>query len=165
MIRLVVPFFIGATMATGFALSGVTRPEVIVSFLDFAGRWDPSMMVVMATAVAITFSLYRWVLRRSRPILDEKFMIPTRRDIDTRLIAGSAAFGLGWGLVGLCPGPALASLATGSFQVFIWLASVVGGMYLFSAVDRALQTRSKKLAARKKPPAQSEVAQTLSASA
>ena len=115
-------------MAAGFALAGVARPETIVGFLDVFGQWKPEVAVVMGTAVLVTFVSYRLILRRSAPVFETKFQIPTRRDVDTRLLAGSALFGLGWGLIGVCPGPALASIATGAPEVWVWLGSMAVGM-------------------------------------
>jgi len=141
MIGLVVPFAIGVVMAVGFALAGVTRPETIVGFLDFFGDWQPDVMLVMGTAVAVTAIAYRLTWRRPQPLLGGKFAVPTRRDIDIRLVVGAGLFGLGWGLVGLCPGPALASIATGSRELFVWLASVVAGMLLFRVFERVATIR------------------------
>lgn len=150
--RLIPPFIIGLVMAGGFAFAGVTKPETIVNFLDFFGDWDGSVMAVMGAAVAVTFVLFRVILReRQQPVLEAKFSIPTRRDVDWRLLTGASAFGLGWGLIGFCPGPALASLATGSTELYVWFAGLLGGMYGFSAFDRWLQSRSAKREAAHKP--------------
>lgn len=150
--RLVAPFVIGLVMAFGFAFAGVTKPETIVNFLDFFGDWDGSVMAVMGAAVTITFILFRVILRtRQQPVFEAKFSIPTRRDIDWRLLTGAAAFGLGWGLIGFCPGPALASLATGSTELYVWFVGLLGGMYGFSYFDKLLQARSVKREAARKP--------------
>jgi uncharacterized membrane protein YedE/YeeE len=141
MIALLVPFAIGVVMAVGFALAGVTRPETIVGFLDFFGDWQPDVMLVMGAAVAVTAIAYRFAWSKPRPLLGGRFALPTRRDIDSRLVVGAALFGLGWGLVGLCPGPALASLAAGSWELGVWLASVVGGMLAFRAFESVARAR------------------------
>ncbi len=141
--KLVAPFVIGLVMAGGFAFAGVTKPETIVNFLDFAGDWDGSVMAVMGAAVVVTFILFRVILGfRKQPVFEAKFSIPTRRDIDWRLLAGAGVFGLGWGLIGFCPGPALASLATGSTELYVWFGGLVAGMFGYSAFDRWLQERS-----------------------
>ena len=141
--KLVAPFLIGLVMAGGFAFAGVTKPETIVNFLDFAGDWDGSVMAVMGAAVVVTFVLFRVILRkRERPVFEAKFSIPTRRDIDWRLLVGAGVFGLGWGLIGFCPGPALASLATGSTELYVWFGGLVGGMLGYSAFERWLQERA-----------------------
>ena len=148
-------FLIGVTMAVGFALAGVTRPETIVGFLDFAGAWEPAVMLVMAAAAAVTFVLYRLSFRRPAPLLAPKFMVPTRRDIDARLVVGSGLFGIGWGITGLCPGPALASVAAGSLSVYVFLAAMVAGMLLFRGYERALprlrRRRSRQTASARRP--------------
>ena len=149
--RLVAPFVIGLLMAFGFAFAGVTKPETIVNFLDFFGEWDGSVMAVMGGAVAVTFVLFRVILRtRQQPVLEAKFSIPTRRDIDWRLLVGASAFGLGWGLIGFCPGPALASLATGSTELYVWFVGLLGGMYGFRYFDKWLQSRNTKREANQK---------------
>jgi len=144
MIRLLVSFLIGAVMSVGFALGGVTKPETIVQFLDFTGDWKGDVMAVMGGAVAVTFVLFRLVLKRNAPVLEAKFSLPTRRDIDTRLVVGAVLFGVGWGLIGFCPGPALASMGTFSMELFVWFAAVVAGMFLFKGFDRYLQQRAAR---------------------
>ena len=160
--RLIAPFLIGLIMAGGFVFAGVTKPETIVSFLDFFGAWDASVMAVMGAAVTVTFIMFRVILRkRQQPILEAKFSIPTRRDIDWRLLAGASTFGLGWGLIGFCPGPALASLATGATELYVWFGGLLGGMYAFRGFDRWLQARGIK----RERGAKSTSRQTVSASA
>jgi len=127
----------GLILALGFGLAGIIRPEVIVGFLDFTGAWSPGVMLVMGAAVSLTMLAYRLTFRRERPLLGGRFMVPTRRDIDTRLVLGSALFGAGWGLTGYCPGPALASITTGQAGIYIFLGAMVAGMLLFTAWDRA----------------------------
>lgn len=151
MIGYVVTFLIGALFAAGFALGGVTKPEVIVGFLDFAGDWNPSMMFVMGSAVPVTFLLYRLTFsKRQRPLLEPKFMVPTRRDIDGRLVGGAALFGAGWGLIGLCPGPVLASLGTGAAPMYVFLVAMIGGMVLFSGYERIRKTLADRKANEKR---------------
>mgnify|MGYP003573354850 CR=1 FL=1 len=160
--RLIAPFVIGLVMAGGFVFAGVTKPETIVNFLDFFGEWDGSVMAVMGAAVAVTFILFRVILRkRATPVLEAKFSVPTRRDIDWRLLAGASTFGLGWGLIGFCPGPALASLATGATELYVWFGGLLGGMYAFRGFDRWLHLRSVK----REPNAKPVGRQTASASA
>ncbi len=150
--RLIPPFVIGLLMAGGFALGGVTKPETIVNFLNFFGEWDGAVIGVMGAAVTVTFIMFRVILRnRQQPVLEAKFSIPTRRDIDGRLLTGAALFGLGWGLIGFCPGPALASLATGSTDLFVWFGGLLAGMFAFRYVDRWLQSRASKRTSESKP--------------
>jgi len=138
---LVITFLIGVLFSVGFALGGVTKPETIVGFLDFFGDWDPSVLLVMGAAVPVTFLLYRLTFRRERPLLDSKFLVPTRRDIDGRLVGGAVLFGAGWGLIGFCPGPVLASLTTGISAVYVFLVAMVAGMVLFSAYDKSISAQ------------------------
>jgi hypothetical protein len=110
---LLAAFGAGSLVAVGLAISGMTKPSKVVGFLDVAGPWDPSLVLVMAAAVAVTFVAYRLILRRASPIFDMKFHLPTRKDIDRRLVLGAALFGVGWGLGGFCPGPGLVAGAGG----------------------------------------------------
>ena len=144
MTSIIVIFFVGVIFSMGFGLGGVAKPETIVNFLDFFGNWDPSVMLVMGAAVPVTFVGYKLVFRRSRPLLDRRFFVPTRRDIDGRLLGGAALFGAGWGLIGYCPGPALASVPTGSLPVFVWLASMGAGMLLFKVWDEVQAARAAR---------------------
>jgi uncharacterized membrane protein YedE/YeeE len=109
-------------------ISGMTQPTKVLGFLDIFGAWDPSLAVVMAAALVVSGVGYVLAQRRPGPVLAKKFDIPTRTDIDAPLIAGSALFGVGWGLVGLCPGPALENLATLSPQVIVFCIAMAAGM-------------------------------------
>jgi uncharacterized membrane protein YedE/YeeE len=118
----------GALFGFGLALSGMVEPVRVRGFLDVTGAWDPTLMFVMGGAVMVTGLAYPLVLRRARPILGEKFWLPEREDVDLRLVAGAVIFGVGWGIGGLCPGPALAALALGSPGVWIFVAAMVVGI-------------------------------------
>jgi len=133
-------FVWGLIFSIGLGLSGMTQPSKVVGFLDFIGDWDPSMILVMAGAVTTYFTLSRLVLQRSAPVLLTRFSLPTRIDIDGRLVAGSALFGVGWGMVGFCPGPALTSIFTGNPLVLIFVLSMSVGMYLYGAIDARYTT-------------------------
>jgi uncharacterized membrane protein YedE/YeeE len=100
----------GVLFGFGLILSGMTDPAKVINFLDLTGTWDPSLAFVMAGAIAVTATGYALALHRSEPVLEPRFDLPPTTPIDTRLISGAAIFGLGWGLSGLCPGPALTSL-------------------------------------------------------
>ena len=128
-------FACGVLFSIGLCLSGMTQPTKVTGFLNFIGDWDPSLMMVMGGAVTTYFILSRFTLKRSAPVMAPKFMLPTRVDIDGRLIAGAALFGLGWGLVGFCPGPALASLTTLNSSVWIFVVSMTMGMYVYGTLD------------------------------
>lgn len=128
--RFVILAAIGAIFGTGIALSGMANPAKVLNFFDIAGSWDPSLAFVMGGALAVTFVGYRLVLRRPAPAWDQLFDLPTRREIDMRLIGGAALFGVGWGIAGFCPGGALPALGTGRAEVFAFVAAMLGGMAL-----------------------------------
>jgi uncharacterized membrane protein YedE/YeeE len=120
----------GIVFGVGLAVSGMTNPAKVLAFLDVFGRWDPTLAFVMAGAVAVSAAGYAVARRRERAWLGGAFGIPTRRDLDTRLVGGAALFGVGWGLVGLCPGPALANLGRGSGEVTLFVAAMLAGIAL-----------------------------------
>jgi uncharacterized membrane protein YedE/YeeE len=128
-------FACGVLFSVGLCISGMTQPAKVTGFLNFVGDWDPSLMMVMAGAVITYFTLSRFILKRQAPVMTEKFSLPTRVDIDGRLLAGAALFGFGWGLVGFCPGPALASLVTFHPAVWIFVISMTSGMYIYGTLD------------------------------
>jgi uncharacterized membrane protein YedE/YeeE len=132
---IVMPLIAGLLFGAGLTLSQMINPAKVLGFLDFGGiangTWDPSLAFVMAGALAVTALGYRLAFRRAAPLAAPKFQLPTRKDIDTRLVAGAAIFGVGWGLAGYCPGPALASLAFGRTEVFVFVAAMLAGMGLF----------------------------------
>ncbi|MDZ7808911.1 MAG: DUF6691 family protein [Arhodomonas sp.] len=104
----------------------MTHPAGVLGFLDVFGRWDPTLVFVLAGAVITTLISFRFVLRRPSPVFAERFQIPTRRDIDTRLIGGAAIFGIGWGIAGFCPGPGIAALAMGSVVPVVFVIGLIG---------------------------------------
>jgi uncharacterized membrane protein YedE/YeeE len=121
----------GALFGVGLLISGMTQPAKIIAFLDVTSTWDPSLAFVMGGAVTVYAVLFRLArVRRSEPWFDGKFHLPTRNDIDLSLIAGAALFGIGWGLGGLCPGPALVSAAGGSMPALVFVGSMIAGMLL-----------------------------------
>ena len=121
---------IGVLFGLGLTISEMINPARVIGFLDLAGQWDPTLAFVMAGALAVTLPLFRFILRRPCPLLDRQFHLPTQSQIDRRLIFGAAIFGVGWGLAGFCPGPALAGLASGNPGVFLFVAAMVGGQWL-----------------------------------
>ncbi len=129
-------FFAGVIFAVGLGISGMTHPEKVIGFLDFAGRWDPSLGFVMLGAVATHAVLYRLIRRRSSPLFGARFSVPTRSDVDARLIGGAALFGIGWGLGGFCPGPAIVALLSGAPAVAVFVVSMLCGMFLFSVFGK-----------------------------
>lgn len=117
----------GLVFGFGLALSQMINPAKVLGFLDIAGRWDPSLAFVMAGAVAVTLVSFRYVLKRKVPLYGPRFFVPARRDIDARLMAGAALFGAGWGLVGFCPGPALAALVYLKLETVVFVAAMLVG--------------------------------------
>lgn len=128
-------FLAGLLFALGLGISGMTLPQKVLGFLDLAGDWDPSLAMVMLGSAGVYFLLHRWVLKLSHPIFDTSFHIPSRQDIDQPLVAGAALFGIGWGLVGLCPGPAATALVSGSIKALIFVVSMVTGMYAYGTLQ------------------------------
>jgi uncharacterized membrane protein YedE/YeeE len=131
--RTVAALLIGALFGAGLAVSGMINPAKVLGFLDVAGDWDPTLACVMAGALAVAAPAIAWARRRGRALLADTLELPTRRDIDPALLAGAAVFGLGWGLVGFCPGPAFAALSTGLWQAGLFVVAMLAGM----AVHRA----------------------------
>jgi uncharacterized protein len=120
----------GAVFALGLALGGMTMPANVTGFLDVGGAWDPTLAFVMAGAIGVYAPLLRIIRGRGRPILADTFSWPTARAIDLRLIGGAAIFGIGWGLSGYCPGPALTSLAGGGPSIAVFLIAMLIGIAL-----------------------------------
>jgi hypothetical protein len=131
-------FVSGLIFAVGLAISGMTQPGKVTAFLDLFGNWDPSLAFVMMGAIAVYAVLYRIIRHRTAPLFATIFSVPTRSDLDVRLIAGAALFGVGWGLGGFCPGPAFTSLASGQSSVFVFVGAMIAGMWLYRVVDKAL---------------------------
>ena len=128
-------FVAGLIFAVGLAISGMTQPGKVTAFLDVFGNWDPSLAFVMLGAIAVYAVLYRLIRRRAAPVFAATFSVPTRNDLDVRLIGGAALFGIGWGLGGFCPGPAVTSLASGQLSVIVFVVAMLAGMLLFKLVD------------------------------
>lgn len=134
--RTVSALLIGLLFGAGLAVSGMMNPAKVLGFLDIAGDWDPTLAFVMGGALAVALPATLVARRRSRPVLGERFDMPAKRTIDVPLIAGSALFGLGWGLVGFCPGPAFAALATGLWQPGLFVVAMLAGMLVFHVLRR-----------------------------
>jgi uncharacterized membrane protein YedE/YeeE len=131
-------FAVGLIFGFGLLLSGMSDPAKVLNFLDLggiaSGTFDPSLAFVMAGAVAVTFVGFRLVLRGSHPMFADRFHLPTRRELDIRIVAGPAIFGVGWGLAGFCPGPALTALGFGTRAAVIFVVAMFAGMWLARAV-------------------------------
>lgn len=128
-------FASGLVFALGLGLSGMTRPAKVLGFLDFFGDWDPSLMCVMGGAVLVGVVLFRLILARRAPLLAPAFHLPEPQKVDARLLVGSVLFGVGWGLGGFCPGPALVSMVTGVWPVLVFVGAMVAGMGLFGLLE------------------------------
>jgi hypothetical protein len=122
--------FAGLLFGAGLALSGMINPARVLGFLDVAGAWDPTLAFVLGGALLPSALSYALVRRMKRPVMAEEFCIPQDRTIEKRLLAGGAIFGIGWGLVGLCPGPAIAGLVLGKWEVWLFVAAMIAGMWL-----------------------------------
>jgi uncharacterized membrane protein YedE/YeeE len=128
--RMIASLVCGLVFGAGLLISGMVQPTKVLGFLDIFGAWDPSLAVVMAAALAVSTPGFMLANSRARPLLATRSFWPTKRDIDRPLVVGAALFGVGWGLVGLCPGPALESLATLSPGIIVFVAAMAGGMAL-----------------------------------
>lgn len=129
--RLALALASGALFGLGLAVSQMTNPDKVLNFLDVAGRWDPSLALVMAGALAVSLPGYAWVRRRGAlSACGDPLQMPAATRIDLRLVAGSALFGIGWGIAGYCPGPALANLAHGSVEALAFVAALFAGSQL-----------------------------------
>ena len=122
--------FVGLLFGAGLALSGMIDPARVLGFLDIAGSWDPTLVFVLAAALFPSALAYALARRMQRPLMAKAFCIPQNRAIEARLLAGAALFGIGWGLVGLCPGPAIAGLVLGYWQSWVFVGAMIGGMWL-----------------------------------
>jgi len=126
----------GFWFACGLGISGMTQPQKVVGFLDLTGDWDPSLLFVMLGAVLVYSIGYRWVVRKPTPLFSQEFLLPSNRQIDHSLLLGSALFGVGWGIAGFCPGPALTSLVSLSYPSLVFVASMIVSMALFEWFQR-----------------------------
>lgn len=133
-------FSCGFLFAVGLGVAGMTQPGKVTAFLDVTGSWDPSLLFVMAGAIAVYAVGYRLTTRRPQPLLSDAFRLPKAGKVDSRLLLGSALFGVGWGLSGFCPGPALTSLVTLRAEPLVFVAALLAGMLLFEASE-ALRRR------------------------
>lgn len=133
----------GTLFGIGLVLSGMTQPSKVIGFLDVFGSWDASLMLVMAGAIAVHFPVYRLIKGRSSPLLAERFALPTRRDLDAKLLAGAAVFGFGWGIGGFCPGPGMVALGGFGLGAATFVAAMLVGLFATARFERALSRRSE----------------------
>ena len=125
----------GVLFGVGLVLSQMVNPAKVLAFLDVAGNWDPTLAFVMGGAVLVTAIAFRLVLKRRVPALGGEFRLPQREEVDARLLSGAAIFGLGWGLAGFCPGPALVGVAAGLTDAWIFLPAMVAGSWIAGRVS------------------------------
>ncbi|CAH1070332.1 YeeE/YedE family protein [Candidatus Nitrotoga sp. 1052] len=134
----------GLIFGLGLILSGMTDPAKVIGFLDIAGAWNPSLVFVMGGAILIAAIAFHFAKTRSKALLGDDMRLPTARQIDRRLVLGGLAFGVGWGLTGYCPGPALASLAIGGSKPLIFVVAMLAGMAIFEIQDRRSSAHKRK---------------------
>lgn len=133
---------LGTLFGLGLAVSQMANPEKVLAFLNIAADWDPSLLLVMAAATGVALIGFRWATRRP-PLFEARHYLPTSTDIDTRLVGGAMLFGLGWGLAGYCPGPAITGLGSGSPEPWIFVASMLAGSQLSRLIAaRAPESRN-----------------------
>ncbi|MDY7564481.1 YeeE/YedE family protein [Pseudomonas sp. RTC3] len=128
-------FFSGLIFGLGVLLAGMANPAKVLGFLDLAGAWDPSLGLVMTGAIAVAILPLNWARKQKQSLLGAPMQIPVKRELDSRLIGGSLLFGVGWGIAGICPGPAVAILLTGHWQIIVFMGAMLAGILLFSALE------------------------------
>jgi uncharacterized protein len=127
-------FVAGTLFGLGLAVSEMVNPGRVIGFLDVAGRWDPTLAFVMAGALAVSLPGFTIVLRQRAPVFHHEFHLPTRTKIDRPLVLGAALFGIGWGVAGFCPGPALAALVSGKPETWLFVAAMAAGLWLAARI-------------------------------
>jgi uncharacterized protein len=128
-------FISGLLFGIGLTISGMTDPGRVTDFLDISGAWDPTLILVMAGALTITLPGFMLIQKRPTPFFSEKYYLPTKKDLDVPLISGAILFGIGWGIAGFCPGPAIASLVSLEIESFIFVTAMLGGQFLAMLVE------------------------------
>ena len=129
-------FAAGLIFGLGLLLAGMANPAKVLAFLDITGNWDPSLSLVMGGAIAVSAIGFYLTRQRSAPLFGDSFQVPTNRKLDKRLVLGALGFGVGWGLAGFCPGPALVALGTGSLKAVVFVAAMLSGMVIFEMLER-----------------------------
>ncbi|WP_431323074.1 DUF6691 family protein [Rhizobium sp. YTU87027] len=142
--RILASILCGVLFGIGLVVSDMVNPARVLAFLDVAGDWDPSLAFVMGGALVPSSAAYAIKRYRQRPAFDTEFHVPTSRSIDASLVVGAVLFGLGWGLVGLCPGPAIASLVTGRWEAVLFAVAMIAGMFVYR-IAKSWQTAPLRL--------------------
>ena len=131
MMKLIITLFIGMIFGLGIAISGMANPAKVLNFFDLAGTWDPSLIFVMGGALITTAIGYQIVFKtRTSPLMDIAYMLPSSKDIDTRLVVGSATFGVGWGIAGFCPGGAIPAIGLGYSETIMFMFALIAGVFI-----------------------------------
>ncbi|WP_137822396.1 DUF6691 family protein [Pseudomonas sp. D(2018)] len=138
-------FLAGLIFGLGLLLAGMADPAKVLAFLDLAGAWDPSLALVMAGAIAVALPAFSLARRLPESWLGQPMQLPAKRGPDRRLIGGSLLFGAGWGIAGICPGPAVVLLLTGHWQAWMFFLAMLGGMLLYAGLDGGYRRLSLKL--------------------
>ena len=125
---IIIALISGILFGTGLALSQMTNPTKVLNFLDITGNWDPSLILVMAGALAVTTLCFRQILKQPAPLFDKQFYLANKSAIDKPLLIGAAIFGIGWGISGYCPGPSVAGLGLGNFEALVMVGSIYAGI-------------------------------------
>lgn len=136
MAMIAVAFFVGLLFSAGLAVSQMIDPAVVLGFLDIAGDWNPTLVMTLVGGIIGAMPGFALARRRQVPVLGGTFQVPTRRDLDARLIGGAVLFGIGWGLAGICPGPAIAGLSTGMWQFALFVVAMLAGMAIHDSMAR-----------------------------
>ncbi len=149
MTRILVALGLGILFGVGLTVSQMVNPAKVIGFLDVAGHWDPSLAFVMGGALLVTLPAFALARRRESPVMVPSFHLPQRRDLDARLVSGAVLFGLGWGLAGFCPGPALASLGLGKPETYPFVAAMIAGTLAARWLDPSFRPRPTPLEAQR----------------
>lgn len=136
---LLITFLSGLIFALGLGISGMTQPHIVMGFLDIFGHWDPRLVGVMIGAISVHAFAFRLIKKRNTPLLSPSFQIPTKKDIDVRLILGAVIFGIGWGWAGICPGPGLVALLSGDTRFMIFVVALLAGMLFFQFLHQKFE--------------------------
>lgn len=133
--RNIISLVVGLIFAIGLGISGMTQVHIVRGFLDITGDWNINLIGVMAGAIGVHSLLFLLIKKRQSPLLDSKFHLPTKKDIDGKLLIGAALFGIGWGWAGICPGPGIVSLVSGNVNILIFVGSMLIGMFIFKSIE------------------------------
>lgn len=136
--KMFVSLIVGFIFSLALGLGGMTQVQNVRGFLDIFGSWNPALLGVMAGAITVHAVSYYFIRMRNTPLLDVKFHLPTRKDIDKKLIIGAALFGLGWGWAGICPGPGIVAATSGDMNIILFLISLIVGMLVFKLVEKKI---------------------------